>query len=123
MEERKFMSFAEATAWAMERIEDSKPGEVIAEFNVETDRELFVRDTKEVAYKRWLIEVGDLQENLEAQLDNAQDLWMAGEDFKSWLVKRDNQWFDVERSMQQVYSHIDSALHFLKIIRGEDEND
>jgi hypothetical protein len=58
---------------------------------------------------------------LETQLDNAQDLWLAGEDFKSWLVKKDDRWFDVERAMQQVYSHIDSALHFLKIIRGVKE--
>ena len=103
----QFMSFAEATAWAMEQNERAME-----------KRTEFQEMTKEVKYQRWLIEVGELQEQLETQLDNAQDLWIAGEDFKSWLVKKDDRWYDVERTMQQVYSHIDSALHFLRIIRG-----
>ena len=121
MERPKFLSFAEATAWAMEQIENARPGEVIAEFNVETEKELVKETTKEMEYQNWLFQIGEFKKQLEVILDSAQDLWIAGEQFKSWLVKKDSQWFDVERSMNQVYSHIDSALHFLNIIKGEDK--
>jgi hypothetical protein len=120
MEETKprFLSFAEATAWAMEHVTQENSLE-----EHEKLHDTFKEITKDVKYQRWLIEVGELKEQLETQLDNAQDIWMEGEEFKSWLVKKDGHWYDVERAMQQVYSHIDSALHFLKIIRGEKKDD
>jgi len=138
---KRFFSFAEATAWAMEQVAFNNEADMIVNEQLkpelpdgvltrmpkgvatEKDKEEFNQMTKEVKYQRWLIEVGELQEQLETQLDNAQDLWIEGENFKSWLVKHEGAWFDVERSMQQVYSHIDSALHFLKIIRGEKKDD
>jgi len=128
----KFMSFAEATAWAMEQIKNVSPEEVVPGFNAETDlfssKELVKQDEikeecKEVKYQRWLIEVGELKEQLETQLDNAQDLWMmGGDEFKGWMVKsKADRWYHVDMAMKEVYSHIDSAIFFLKIIRGEDK--
>jgi hypothetical protein len=89
----------------------------------EKDRELFNEMTREVKYKRWLIEVGELLEQLETQKDNCQDLWMeADSEFKGWQVKtKDNRWYHSDMAMKEVYSHLDSAIFFLKILKGENK--
>ena len=77
-------------------------------------------ETKSIKYQRWLIEVGELQEQLQIQLETSQDRWMEADQFKSWLVKsKSGNFHDVEMAMKEVYSHIDQALFWIKIIRGE----
>jgi len=89
----------------------------------EKDREEFLNETKTVKYQRWLIEVNDLLEQLETQKDAAQDLWMmADSEFKGWQVKtKENRWYHSDMAMKEVYSHLDSAIFFLKILKGEDK--
>ena len=89
------------------------------EINMEIEKEV----AREVKYKIWQIEVNDLLEQLETQKDAAQDLWMmADSEFKGWQVKtKENRWYHSDMAMKEVYSHLDSAIFFLKILKGEDK--
>ena len=83
----------------------------------EKERESFLEETKSVKYERWKIEVNDLLSETERVKDICQDLWVNSEEFVSWLVKmKSGRWQCVNSAMKEVYSHLDSAMFWLKII-------
>lgn len=77
--------------------------------------------TKSVRYERWKIEVNDLLNETERIKDICQDLWMDSDEFVSWLVKmKSGRWQCVNSAMKEVYSHLDSAMFWLKIILNKE---
>ena len=77
---------------------------------------------KEARYAFFKDGVSDLLLDVEKARDEAQDLWIDSDEFRSWLVKRKSgSWQCVNSAMKEVYSHLDSAMFWLNIILEKED--